>query len=126
MGITLSEGSEDDFLTVKRYASIYRILYNASFLNKEMSQSVLELLTKTRSPLGIDDGIPAGIPVAHKFGVREQFSSKQLHDCGIVYYPENHYILCIMTRGDDVTMLSSIIRDIATLVHTEMVERQAQ
>lgn len=120
MGIAASEGSQEDFLTVKRYASIYRILYNASFLSKEMSQKALDLLTQSRSPQGMRDGVPAEVPVAHKFGVRERPDSMQLHDCGIVYHPENHYLLCIMTRGEDVTKLSPLIADISRMVYEEV------
>ncbi|TSC79613.1 MAG: beta-lactamase [Candidatus Peregrinibacteria bacterium Gr01-1014_25] len=120
MGLAASEGSEGDFLTVKRYASIYRMLYNASFLSKEMSQRALDLLTQTESPQGIDDGVPAGTPVAHKFGIREQPGSLQLHDCGIVYHPGGHYILCVMTKGKDAQELSAIIRRISSMVYAEV------
>jgi beta-lactamase class A len=121
MGIAKSEGSEEDFLTVKRYSSIYRALYNASFLSKEMSQRALDLLTHTSSPRGIDDGVPSGTPVAHKYGIRS--SEGQLHDCGIVYHPENHYILCIMTKGTDTVAQGDIMAEISGMVYEEVQSR---
>jgi hypothetical protein len=53
---------------------------------------------------GLKAGIPANIELAHKFGERGIIGmngreQKQLHDCGIIYYPKHPYILCIMTRG---------------------------
>lgn len=123
MGFATSEGGDGDFLTVKRYASIYRILYNASFLSKDMSQKALGLLMQTTFTQGIRGGIPEEIPVAHKYGIRKNNGSSQLHDCGIVYYPENHYLLCIMTKGKDVDSLSAMIHDIAAMMHAEVVAR---
>lgn len=123
MGIAKSEGSVDDFLTVKRYAAFYRSLYNASFLSKEMSQRALELLTRTRSPEGIDDAVPAGVPVAHKFGIRVEEGIVQIHDCGIVYHARTPYLLCIMTKGHDQSRLSTIIREIAEQMYAEVDRR---
>ena len=119
MGVAKSEGTEEDFLTVKRYASFYRALYNASFLSKETSERALHLLTLTESPQGIDDGVPSGIRVAHKFGIREREGSVQHHDCGIVYEPSNPYLLCIMTRGSNAASLASVIQEISRMVYTE-------
>jgi hypothetical protein len=42
---------------------------------------------------------------------------KQLHDCGIVYLPGKPYLLCIMTRGQDFTNLTSTVKEISALVY---------
>jgi beta-lactamase class A len=63
-------------------------------------------------------GVPAGIPVAHKFGETGQVGGeRQLHDCGIVYYPNSPYILCIMTRGNNFEELPNIIKQISSEVY---------
>jgi len=121
MGVAKSEGSEKDFLTVKRYSSFYRALYNASFLSKETSQRALDLLTRTASPTGIDQGVPDGVTVAHKFGIRE--NEGQYHDCGIVYDEQNPYILCIMTRGTDIMNNTAVIQEISRMVYEEVESR---
>jgi len=41
---------------------------------------------------------------------------KQLHDCGIIYHPSKPYILCIMTKGEEIEELASVIADISRLV----------
>lgn len=110
-----------DFLSVKTYASLFRLLYNATFLNREMSNKALNFLRQSQFGEGLVAGIPSGIAVAHKFGERVQDAGhKQLHDCGIVYYPENHYILCIMTKGRDTHALASVIRRISEMVYEEV------
>lgn len=124
MGMAKSEGSVDDYMTVKRYASVYRVLYNASYLSKDMSQRALDMLSRSASPQGIRDGVPQDVQVAHKFGLRTPTDAAiQLHDCGIVYYPQNHYILCIMTKGSNVEALSAAIRDISAMTYAEVVRR---
>ncbi len=112
----------DDSMSVREYASFFRILYNASYLNKEMSQKALEYLLASDFKRGIVAGVPPGVRVAHKFGERSHFDSdkKQLHDCGIVYHPRQHYILCVMSRGQDFDKLSGVIRDISALVYSEV------
>ncbi|TAN45457.1 MAG: serine hydrolase [Nitrospirae bacterium] len=112
-----------DYLSVKSYASFFRILFNASYLNREMSEKALKILSETEFSDGIVAGVPPGIVVAHKFGERVAGANneiKQLHDCGIVYYPNEPYLLCVMTRGDDFRFLDDIIRDVSQLVFKEM------
>ncbi|MGE5042296.1 MAG: serine hydrolase [Candidatus Levyibacteriota bacterium] len=106
----------ENFMDVVKYATFFRALYNASYLNRDMSERALSLLTKVQFKDGITAGIPKNIPVAHKFGERAYDNSnlKQLHDCGIVYYPKNPYLLCVMTKGYSFDDLSTIIKTISS------------
>jgi beta-lactamase class A len=89
-----------NILTVRNYASFFRILYNASYLNQDMSEKALSLLTQVKFKDALVAGISKDIPVAHKFGERKYLESGevQFHDCGIVYLPKKPYLLCIMTK----------------------------
>ncbi len=91
----------DDFINIKNYASFFRILFNASYLTKEFSEKALAILSEVDFRDGLVAGVPKNMPVAHKFGEREYLGKKQLHDCGIIYYPDHPYLLCVMNRGDD-------------------------
>lgn len=115
----------EDFMSVKSFASFFRILFNASYLNREMSEKALNLLSQVNFKDGLVAGVPRGIVVAHKFGERAYDSDqvKQMHDCGIVYYPEHPYLLCVMTRGRNFETLDDTIREISRLVYAE-VDRQ--
>ena len=79
--------SPDDFMTVKEYSSFFRILYNATYLNKKMSEKALEYLSHSNFSKGLLGKLPADVVVAHKFGERglADSNTKQLHDCGIIY-----------------------------------------
>jgi beta-lactamase class A len=125
LGIATATGqTPEDFLAVKEYASLYRVLYNSSYLNREMSEKALEILSRTVFKQGIKGGVPDDIIVAHKFGERElEDGIKQLHDCGIVYYPNHPYLLCIMTRGYDYQKLAIIIQNISRQVFEEISQR---
>lgn len=112
----------DDWLTVKQYSAFFRILYNASYLNQAMSKKALDLLTRVEFKGGIVAGVPPGTVVAHKFGERRLADSAlvQLHDCGIVYYPRQPYLLCVMSRGKDLFKLTEVLRDVSAEVYREV------
>lgn len=110
-----------DFMSVKSYASLFRILYNASYLNKEMSEKALDVLSRVKFKKGMVGALPSELTISHKFGERELPSGvKQLHDCGIVYYPSRPYLLCVMTRGTDLDQMGKVISDISNLTYQEM------
>lgn len=117
----IGQYKQNDKLTVKQSASLFRLLYNSSYLGKDMSYKALQLLTRTTFKEGLHKGVPASIKVAHKFGERQtENGERQLHDCGVVYHPKNHYMLCIMTRGNDPRTLTEVIAEISSLVYEEM------
>ncbi len=47
----------------------------------------------------------------------------QLHDCGIVYYPEHPYVLCLMTRGYNWDKLKEVLHQASNIVY-QAVEQQ--
>lgn len=115
----------DNNIRVKDYATFFRILFNSSYLNKENSQWALELLSTTAFNDGLVAGLPRDMAVAHKFGERGIIGlngreQKQLHDCGVVYFPKHPYIICIMTRGYDRDILKSTLKDISKIIFDEM------
>lgn len=90
----------ENFMSVFEYSSFFEILYNASYLNKEMSERALKILASSSFDFGIQGGVPVGVEVANKFGERTLEDQRQLHDCGIIYSPDKPYLLCIMTRAE--------------------------
>ncbi len=111
-----------DTIGLKTCCSLFRILYNASYLNIEMSEKALHYLSQSEYKKGLVSGVPPNITVAHKFGERtfKETGNKELHDIGIIYYPKNPYILGVMTKGDNFDNLTTVIADISRLVYNEV------
>lgn len=112
-----SKRSVEQVIPVQTYASLFRILYNSSYLTPEMSNKALSLLSQSSFTDGLVAGVPSDVRVAHKFGEVRYGSEQQLHDCGVVYFTQNPYLLCIMTKGDDIKELSPIIQTISKHVY---------
>lgn len=103
LDVDISKGFSNpngNIITIRNYAAFFRILYNASYLNKEMSEKALELLSQIEFKDGLVSGVPKNIVISHKFGERKYLETNeiQFHDCGIIYLPKNPYLLCIMTK----------------------------
>lgn len=124
LGLVEATIKADDFLDVKTYASLFRILYNAAYLTPEMSNKALEILSRVEYNQGLTALIPKNIKVAHKFGERSyEGGVEQLHDCGVVYHPRTHYLLCVMTRGQDKADLSRVIAEISQKIYQASLPR---
>jgi beta-lactamase class A len=125
----------DENIRVKDYASFFRLLYNASYLDRSSSEEVLSLLSNTEYDGGIVAGVPENMVVAHKFGeyAPTDFGGTgldidedevQLHDCGIVYYPGKPYILCVMTRGKNFKNQENVIKEISRFFYESIKESE--
>jgi beta-lactamase class A len=119
MDIDNDASSGNNVITVHGYSGFFRILFNAAYLNRAMSEKALQLLT-LEDFAGISAGVPQGIAVAAKFGESNQGGEKQLHDFGIVYHPGGPYILGVMTRGHDASAQAEVIKDLSALVYREV------
>jgi beta-lactamase class A len=111
-----------DYMSPRQVSYIFRALYGSTYLLNSYSEQVLELLTRTHFDKGITQGVESDIKVAHKFGEHMTYYSDgatppdhQLHDCGIVYYPEKPYFICVMTEGKKLEDLEKILQDISAI-----------
>lgn len=122
----LAASNGADILNVKEYASFFRILFNSSYLSDIHSNQALEIMTRSTFENGLAAGTPEDIKVAHKFGERLfTFSGiRQLHDCGIVYYPQKPYILCVMTKGSDFNDLSNFIKTVSDMTYQSISQEE--
>lgn len=123
LGFTYPGDDRGDIMSVTNYALYFRLLYNATYLNQDLSESALKILSETDYKDGLVAGIPSDILVAHKFGERKitdlnSPTQSELHDCGIVYVKNHNYILCVMTKGKDTANLANTIRDISQQIYS--------
>ena len=123
--LELARPGEEEGYTVQEYSRLFRTLYNGTYLSRSLSEQVLDALTKTNFTKGILQGVPQDTIVSHKFGIRTLLDKKgvthrELHDCGIVYYPDYPYFLCVMTRGTDFSALEGVLKDASALVWQEV------
>lgn len=110
------------YVSVDKYASFFRVLYNSSYLSEQMSEKAMKYLAASTFKEGLVAGVPTDVVVAHKFGERgdNQDHNKYLSDCGIVYFPRHPYLLCVMTKGPNFETLDDAVRDISATVFREV------
>ena len=124
LGLILPNDDLDRDISTRAYASLFRLLYNSSYLSRDYSDMVLQDLSRSYFRLGLRAGVPENVVVAHKFGERFEEGLKQLHDCGIIYYPQNPYMLCVMTMGNNYDDLAKIIQEVSKKVYEEVDSRK--
>jgi len=126
IGVPYKDTNTEVSVKIKEYAGFFRVLFNSSYLNREMSEKALKILSESEYRDGIAYGIPRNIIIAHKFGERETsdtVNNTQLHDCGIIYYPNKPYILCIMTKDDSFKMQEKVIQDLSIFIYKKVDEK---
>lgn len=110
-----------DYMKVTDYPFFLRLLYNTTYLSQKFSEQGLTLLTESSFTQGLPALLPTDVKVAHKFGFRIMTDTTpnigELHDCGIVYYPNHPYILCVMTKGYALEPLTKVIQDASLLTY---------
>jgi beta-lactamase class A len=129
MNITLpttGDGAQD-FISVRSYALLFRVLYASTYLTHSDSEKVLELMSKSAFKDGLVSAVPSNIAVAHKFGERASLDptnntivGREFHDCGIIYYPQEPYLLCVMTKGSNLANLEKSVNDVSKLIYTQV------
>jgi len=81
-------------ITAKEYTRIFRALYTSSYLTREHSSLLLEMLSSTPFSSFLDAGIPQDVKFSHKIGIDE--IGKTYLDSGVVYLPNRPYLVTFM------------------------------
>ena len=97
------------------YGHLFRVLYNASYLNRSLSERALGYFAESTFHAGLEAGVAPGTrsPTSSASTRSRAQPKAQLHDCGIVYRPGRPYFLCVMTEGGDADTLAEAIRQIS-------------
>lgn len=112
-------------LDVKTVAAFLRVLFNASYLDREHSETALEMLSQSYFRAGIIAGVPDEVAVCSKYGEAGLGAGVvQLHEFAIVYHESRPYLLGVMTQGRDFELLARFIRDVSRATYEE-VDRQS-
>lgn len=114
---------EEQTVSARNYIRLFKALYYHTYIDQDLSEFALELTTDTTTEDLLPGGVPSNIQVAHKFGIDIGPTKSSLHDCGIVYHPDNPYYICIMTENiaprDAQTLINTLSRSVYTFVSNE-------
>lgn len=102
-------------INLKTLSNLFIALYDAKYISVEHSQKILEYLTHTPFNDKIMAGVPGDIMVSHKIGVAT--ADKTFSDCGIVYAPNRHYVLCLGSNGGNEKQASKFMAEVSTAVY---------
>lgn len=83
-------------VSAKEYSRLLRTLYVASYLSRENSQLVLDLLSKNNFKEFLNLGMPENVLFAHKQG--ENVKLNVFADSGIVYLENRPYVISVMVE----------------------------
>ncbi len=105
----LGEAPEYFAINLKVLSNMFLALYNARYVNADHSQEILHYLDNANFNEQIVAGVPHSIAVAHKSGV--QTESQTYSDCGIVYVPNRHYLLCLGSEGSSKDIADAFMKE---------------
>ncbi len=100
-------------LSPRQYSKFLRVLYNASYLNVDLSAYALQLLSGCKFRDGIAKDLPTDITIAHKFGERGINYDMDFSESAIIYNGSKPYLLTIMTRGKDIKLQTALVSEIS-------------
>ncbi len=124
LGLPNPSQSDNYLITPKQFSLLLRVLYNGNYLSRQYSELALQIMSQAKYNEGLVSGLPTGTTVAQKFGenisTAEDSLTITLSNCGIIYHPGHPYILCVMTKGSDLSGLTKTIVSISRAVWEEV------
>jgi len=100
-------------ISPKQYPKFFRVLYSATYLNEQLSEYALELLSKCNFREGLVRDIPKQTIVAHKFGERSIDYDMNFSESAIVFYHSSPYLLIVMTKGRDIKLQTDLVSELS-------------
>jgi len=121
--------SNADFISAHQISTMFRVLYNGTYLSRDDSEKALQLLSQVSFTQGLVAGVASSTVVSHKLGLvgiapDNITTEHELHDCGIVY-GKDPYVMCVMTRGSaPLPQLESIIAQLSKAAYNSVENSQ--
>ncbi len=127
LGINFKEDKySDDYISVKQFSILLRVLYNATYLNREFSEKALAVLAESNPTNGVGLGLQNDLKISQRYRIRSYTENGQTflenHACGIIYYPQHPYLVCLMSIAKNKSDIDNLFREINTAVYNYAVE----
>lgn len=116
--IGFPQSSEEVSISPREYINMFRSLYYSTYLRRTFSQLALTILSDTKFNSQLPAGIPDNVKISHKVGM--SLIKGIYHDCGIVYLPDNPYLICIMGQDTTEEKADEMISAISKIVYDYM------
>ena len=114
-------------ISPKQYSNILRSLYYSTYLRRTFSELALSMMSQTDYNNQLPAGVPPEIHISHKIGFFFTPDGKAgYHDCGIIYYPDKPYILCVMSKQTTQNEANIVISEISRVVYRYIDEKQKE
>jgi len=114
MDFTSAEQGLENYTSVTDITSVLEKLYFHRCLSPKRDQEMLNILKNQQDRCKIPQGLPEEIIVANKTGELDGVE----HDAGIVYHPDNPFIITIMTEAlPDAIKGQAIIAELTKTVY---------
>ncbi len=110
-------------LTAVQTSRLLRLIYNSGVLSTDNSEYAMTLLSKSKFHDGIENSLPKGVDIAHKFGEKFTPSEQQLHETAIIYCNNKPYLLTVMTKGTKQDELKHVLSKVSSQVWDFMASR---
>ncbi len=104
MDSTAMSAGVENYMSAQDAASLLLSIAQGTFASSSSCDLAVSALSQQSDTLGIVQGVPSGVVVAHKTGTLDSAR----HDGGIVYASQP-YVLVVMTEGMDVDEANSVI-----------------
>ena len=120
LGMKEPHFNESYMLSITEFSTLLKTLYNASYVSSYSSEYATELMTRSTFKDGLIKDLPVTVKVAHKFGEAGDSYTHELHESGIIFLPDNPYMLIVMTSGNDWDKQANVISHISKMVYDHM------
>jgi beta-lactamase class A len=111
-------------MTPEVLSRFLRLLYNASYLSRKMSETTLTIMTENVYKDALVAGVPSGTAIPHNFSINllkddanDANDLWQVFDAGIIYYPGFPYTLSVMTQGSDPRSQIKAIAEVSRFIY---------
>lgn len=96
----LVEDKERFTMSVTEMGTLFKVIFNSSYLSPESSEYAARLMSRCAFAEGFRKGLPPNVRLWHKFGEwRYTGHPYELHEAGVFYVEGAPYLVVIMTRG---------------------------
>jgi beta-lactamase class A len=126
LGVHLgTDAAGDSTVSAHDYAKVFHALFADHWLHANTEQQARTWLQHATFRAGLAAGVPAGVPIAHKFGLRLDrgphgaIVGAELHECALVSLSSRPSLLCVMTSGRDPNELARVLAGVARLVYRD-------